>query len=107
MLPMTPPTFFAGEVFSFLATVDVLLSLNSLMSLNLRVVAAAADALVAPVADVVTGFLPLVEPIAELKVVALSFLLGDRAFSAQLPKRLDTLLCFAGDFEGPGVLSVA
>lgn len=38
MLPITPPVFFAGASFfsaPFLATVDVLLSLDSLMPLNL------------------------------------------------------------------------
>lgn len=39
MLPMTPPALFTGEDFfsvPFLATVDVLPSLDSLMPLNLR-----------------------------------------------------------------------
>lgn len=49
----------------------------------------------------------MVEEVAELKAAALAFFLGDRAFSAQLPKRLDTLLCFVGDFVGTGVVPTA
>lgn len=60
-----------------------------------------------PVAELVSGFLSLVEAVAALKTAALAFFLGDRAFSAQLPKRLDTLLCFIGDFAGPGVAPTA
>lgn len=63
-----------------------------------------------PAVDVVPAFLPVV-PVAELAVVddeaAAPFFLGDRAFSAQLPKRLDTLLCFVGDFESPNAFSAA
>lgn len=53
------------------------------------------------------GFLPLAEPVAELRIGILAFFIGDRAFSAQLPKRLDTLLCFVGGLERPGVFSIA
>lgn len=57
--------------------------------------------------ELVSGFPPLVEVAAELENAALAFFLGDLAFSAQLPKRLDTLLCFVGDFVGPGVVPTA
>lgn len=114
------PVFFvaAGAVFlsaaldvPFLATVDVLLSLDSLMALNLRAFVVAA-ALALPLADVVLVF-PLFDPVAELAVVdllalprlpAASFLV-DRAFSAQLLKRFDALLCLTGDFGGPTAFS--
>lgn len=59
----------------------------------------------------VPTFLPLAIPVAELAVVdddeAAPFFLGDLAFSAQLPKRLDTLLCFVGDLESPSMFSAA
>lgn len=67
--------------------------------------------MIVSVADAVPGFLPLVEPVAELADVKedafAPFFLGDRAFSAQLPKRLETLLCFVGDFESPSAFSAA
>lgn len=109
MVPITPRAFFAGEAFcstSFFATVDALLSLDSLMPLILRRLLAAA-ALVGLLADVVPGFLPLAGPEFKLMFVALAFFLGDRAFSAQPPNRLDTLPCLVGDFEGPGAFSFA
>lgn len=58
----------------------------------------------------VPTFLPLAVPVAELAVCddeAVPFFLGDLAFSAQLPKRLDTLLCFVGDLESPSMFSAA
>lgn len=127
--PVTPllmvlmtPVFFAGAgaiLFSsalavlLFTTVDALLSLDSLIPLILRALAVAAP-LVVPVAGVVPGFLLLV-PVAELAVVdalafprfpAMSFLV-DRAFSAQLLKRFDALLCFTGDFDIPAAFSGA
>lgn len=66
-----------------------------------------------PEAELTSGFLPRVEPVAELAVVdvdGLPRLLPasfrvDRAFSAKLLKRLEVLLCFTGDFVGPGAFS--
>lgn len=66
-----------------------------------------------PAADVVPGGRPFAVPAAELAAVdaaaaaAAPFFLGDRAFSAQLPKRLDTLLCLVGDLASPSAFSAA
>lgn len=117
IVPMTL-VFFAGAGAAFdapsLTTVDVLLSLDSLMPLIRRAFAVTAP-FVVPVAGVVPGFLPRTVPVAELAVVDVeafprfppaSFLV-ERAFSAQLLKRLDVLLCFTGDFDGPVAFSGA
>lgn len=92
----------------FLMTVDVLLSLDSLMPLTLRVVLDAAAVVVAPVA----GFLPLAEPPVELAAVEVDAVCFrpvaavrvDRAFSARLLKRLDELCCFVGE-DGPATVA--
>lgn len=92
-------SFVAAFAVPFLTTVDVLLSLDSLMPLTLRAVLL----VVAPVA----GFLPLVDPPAELAVVEVDAVCFrpavDRAFPARLLKRLDELCCLTGD-DGPATV---
>lgn len=89
----------------FFTTVDVLLSLDSDMILALRAGLVSEALLDVPAPVATAAFLPLADPAAELAVVDVEAVCFrgdapgrvDRAFSAKLLKRLDTLLCFTGD----------
>lgn len=98
---------FVARPVPFLTTVDVLLSLDSLMPLTLRAVLDVAALVVAPVA----GFLPLADPPVELATVDVDAVCFrpvaaarvERAFSARLLKRFDELCCFVGE-DGPATV---
>lgn len=89
----------------FFTGADVLPSLDSETSLNLRTGLVVAAPLVESVPVAPAAFFPLADPLAELAVVeaeavcfrAVAPVRVDRAFSAKLLKRLDALFCFTGD----------